>query len=157
MKAKESIAEFDRTLIDFIHCIESLDEGLFLSKLKNWSPRDIIAHLIGWNHHVVKGCTQIQSGVLPFYDIDPGDDYSKVNADIVKEISSTKREELIEQLTVSAEALKKFIRTISPEDYTQDFGVRHKDEVQTIGGTFDELIDDYNYHKNKIEEWEKLQ
>ena len=157
MNPKESIAKFDKALIDFIHCIESLDEGLVLSKLKNWSPRDIIAHLIGWNHHVVKGCTQIQSGVLPFYDIDSGDDYSKVNADIVKEISSTKREELLEQLTVSAEALKKFIRTVSPEDYVRDFGVRHEDEVLTIGITFEELINDYNHHKIAIEEWEKLQ
>ena len=157
MQPGESIAKFDRTLVDFIHCIESLDEGLFLSKLINWSPRDIVAHLVGWNDHLVKGSAQIKSGAIPFYYIDPGDDFSKVNADIVKDISSTKREELIEQLTASAENLKGYIRTVSSEDYSRDFGVRYKEEVATIERTFEALIGDYDQHKTQIEEWKKYQ
>ncbi len=106
MKHEESIAKFDRNLNDFVHCIQSLDDRLFSSKLKNWSPRDIIAHLIGWNELLVKGCTLIQNGVLPFYDIDPGDDYSKVNAEITEKISSTDKNELLAELAASAEKLK---------------------------------------------------
>lgn len=153
MKQNESIANFDRSLTGLVDCIKSLNEGLFLSQLGNWSPRDIVAHLIGWNSHIVKGCKQIQDGDLPFYDIDPGDDYCNVNAAIIERISSTDKEELLAELAVSAENLKNYMRAISPEDYTRDFGVRHKDEVITIGDTFDELIDDYDHHITQIEAW----
>jgi hypothetical protein len=155
MKHEESIAKFDRNLNDFVHCIQSLDDRLFSSKLKNWSPRDIIAHLIGWNELLVKGCTLIQNGVLPFYDIDPGDDYSKVNAEIIEKISSTDKNELLAELAASAEKLKEYIETVSSEDYSRDFGVRLNEEVITVENAFNGLTDDYDYHRKQIEEWRK--
>jgi hypothetical protein len=155
MNQEESIAKFDRNLNDFVLCIESLDDGLFLSKLKNWSPRDIIAHLIGWNELLVKGCTQIQNGALPFYDIDPGDDYCEVNAEIVERISSTDKNELLAELAASAEKLKEYVETVSSEDYSRDFGVRQNEEVITVENTINGLTDDYDYHRKQIEEWRK--
>ena len=153
MMPEESIAKFDRNLNAFFHCIQLLDDGLFLTKLKNWSPRDIVAHLVGWNEHLVKGCAQIQNGVLPFYDIDPGDDYSKVNTDIVEKISSTEKQTLLAELAASAARLKEYIETVPAEDYGRDFGVKHHDEVITIGNTFDGLTSDYDYHRKQIEAW----
>lgn len=153
MTSEESIAKFDRTVAEFSHCIESLDDESMLSKLNNWSPRDIIAHLIGWNYHFVKGLAQIRNGELPFYDVDPGENYCNVNAEIIQRITSTKKEELLAELELSADGLKRYIESLSSEDYSRDFGVRHKDEVVTIENTLSELIEDYNHHKKQIEEW----
>jgi hypothetical protein len=155
MKPEESIAKFDSSLNAFVQCIRLLDDGLFLTKLKNWSPRDIVAHLVGWNEHLVKGCAQIQNGTLPYYDIDPGDDYCKVNADIVEKISTTEKQELLAELAASAKKLKECIESVSPEDYGRDFGVRLDDEVITIGNTFDGLTSDYDHHREQIEAWQK--
>lgn len=153
MTSDESIAQFDRNVAEFSLCIQSLDDESILSKLNNWSPRDIVAHLIGWNYHFVKGLAQIRNGKLPFYDVDPGENYCNVNAEIIQRITSTKKEELLAELELSADGLKHYIETLSSEDYSRDFGVRHNDEVVTIGDTFNELIDDYTHHKSQIEAW----
>lgn len=153
MNQAESIANFESTLKSFTGCIAGLDDGMLLAPLNNWSPRDIVAHLIGWNDHIIKGSRQVLNGELPFYDIDPGEGYCKVNAAIIEQISSTDKEELLEQLAGSAQNLKEFISTLSAEDYSHDFGVRHNDEVVTVGDTFEEMIADYSHHEKQIVEW----
>ena len=83
MTIEDQIGGLDRSVKAFSQCVASLDEQRFLQKLNGWTPRDIVAHLVGWNRYVVKGGRQILRGELPFYDIDPGDNYSKVNAVLV--------------------------------------------------------------------------
>ena len=73
---------------------EGRDEHLFLSKVTSWTPRDIVAHLIGWNRYIVRGAREILRGRLPFYDVDPGPNYSKVNAALAREWADTDREAL---------------------------------------------------------------
>ena len=34
--------------------VEELSEDAFVGPLGNWSPRDIVAHLIGWNRYSVR-------------------------------------------------------------------------------------------------------
>jgi hypothetical protein len=129
MKIETQIAKFDQSIEDFVHCVASLNEELFLKRFNHWSPRDVVAHLIGWNRYIIEGSNQIRRGELPSYDIDPGEDYSKVNAVLVLEYSSTDRQELLDELQV------------------------HKGAIITIQNTVDELIEDYDIHKERIKEW----
>ena len=132
-----------------------MDLEFFLERLNGWSPRDIVAHLIGWNSHVIEGAEQIQRGELPFYDIDPGENYSKVNEVLVREISATDREVLIEELHSSANGLENYLRSVAHEAWAKDYGVRHHGSRVTIRETVEELIDDYDHHRRQIEAWAK--
>ena len=153
MKIETQIAKFDQSIEDFVHCVASLNEEFFLTRSDHWSPRDVVAHLIGWNRYIIEGSNQIRRGELPFYDIDPGEDYSKVNAVLVLEYSSTDRQEMLDELQVSAQELKQFIQSLDSSEWSRDYGVRLKGAVITIQNTVDELIEDYDIHKDRIEEW----
>jgi hypothetical protein len=153
MNIEEQIAKFDQSIEDFVRCVASLNEEFFLKRSDHWSPRDVVAHLIGWNRYIIEGSNQIRKGELPFYDIDPGEDYSKVNAVLVLEYSSTDRQEMLDELQVSAQELKRFMRSLDTSEWSRDYGVRHKGDVITIQNTVDELIEDYDIHTERIEEW----
>ncbi len=153
MNIETQIANFDRSVKEFADCVASLDEELYLEKMDGWSPRDVVAHLVGWNRYIIEGSNQIRRGELPFYDLDPGEDYCKVNAVLVQEYSSTVRKELLGELQVSALELKRFLRPLDPSEWSRDYGVRHKESIVTIQNTIDELIEDYDIHRERIKEW----
>ena len=153
MTAAHAIERMQVGVAEFTRCIESLPSNQFLAPLGNWTPRDIVAHLIGWNRYVVRGSRQLQRGELPFYDVDPGENFSKVNAALVKEYPSVDSGELLSQLRASAEELREFLAELDESDWDRDFGVRHNEEVLTIGGSVDELIRDYPHHQEQIEAW----
>ncbi len=151
MTIEDQIVGLDRSVKAFSQCVASLDEQRFLQKLNGWTPRDIVDHLVGWNRYVVKGGRQILRGELPFYDIDPGDNYSKVNAVLVRAHSSSSSEELLTDLRRSARELKEFLRSVDLSDWNRDHGVRHGGSTITIKNTMDELIADYDHHRKQIE------
>ena len=101
MTVEEQIGNLNSNINKFKACINSLPETLFLKKLDDWAPRDILAHLIGWNRSTIEGCQQITKGETPSFFIDPGYDFSKFNAILVKEYNSEDRQELIEELEIS--------------------------------------------------------
>ena len=150
---EKQIASFQENVRALEGCVRSLQQDQFLKKMNRWSPRDIVAHLIGWNRALIQGSNQIRKGELPFYDIDPGENYSKVNDAFVKEISSESREELMDQMHSSAGQLVEFLRTLSPDQWDHDYGVRHKEAVITIRNSMDELMEDYAHHLKQIENW----
>jgi hypothetical protein len=151
---------FEDQMDQLKHCVEAfsgsvaaLDERLFLSKVTGWTARDILVHLIGWNRHIVRGAKQILRGELPFYDVDPGPDYSKVNAALVRECGDTDRSALLESLAASAGELTAFLWAIDPGEWDHDFGVRHDGETLTVKSTVDDLIGDYDHHRRQLEEF----
>ena len=150
---ESQIDRFDSAAKRLEDSLVALQQGSFLARLNGWSPRDILAHLIGWNHHVIQGSRQIQLAELPFYDIDPGENYSKVNEALVQKISATDRQVLIKELHSSANDLKEYLRSLEPEAWAKDFGVRHGGSTVTIRDTVDELIEDYDHHRKQVEDW----
>jgi hypothetical protein len=153
MTLEEQLSQFQRSVEAFANSVVSLDEDLFLREVTNWTARDMVAHLIGWNRYVVSGASQILRGELPFYDEDPGPDYSKVNAALVREYADTDRSALLESLLASTEELAAYLRTVDPDTWARDFGVRHKGETVTVRSTVDDLIADYNHHQEQLEDF----
>lgn len=133
--------------------VASLSGPRFVDKLDGWSARDIVAHLIGWNRHVVEGSRQIARGELPFYDLDPGENYSKVNAELVRRYPSRDLGELLAELRASGRELEEFLASLDADDWGRDHGVRHRGAVVTIRTTVEELIEDYAHHQEQIERW----
>jgi hypothetical protein len=138
-------------------CVSSLDERMFLRPIRQWSPRDIVAHLVGWNRYLVQGADQIRRGELPFYDIDPGDNYSNVNAALVRKYSSTSRHELLDDLRASAQQLEQYLRSLETTEWDRDYGVRHAGAIITIRNSVDELVDDYHHHTEQISTWRETE
>ncbi len=155
MTIDEQVAKFRRAVAELSATVEKLDTELFLHHPGTWSPRDIVAHLIGWNYAVVEGSEQLRRGELPFYDGDPGEDYSRVNAELVSRYSSTDRAVLRQELAVSAAALADYLAALDAATWSRDSGVRHRGEALSILGTVDELIADYDHHRHQIEAWQR--
>ncbi len=147
------IERFQENLEALVQCVTSLDQRLFLEKLGGWAPRDIVAHLVGWNRYVIEGSEQLKNKELPFYDVDAGENYSSVNAVLVRRHSSRDREVLLEELRASARELKEYLRSLDPGEWDRDYGVRNEGSVITIRDTVDELIADYAHHRSQIEDW----
>jgi len=145
------VAALESSLESFAACVRTLDSPDYLGLIGRWTPRDIVAHLIGWNRAVIVGSDQLRVGKLPFYDVDPGPDYSKVNAAFLREYPTTNREQLLSELEESAQELGNYVQGLDPHDWEWDFGVRHVAERLTIRGAADELIADYEHHRRQID------
>jgi hypothetical protein len=153
---EEQLNNLDACIQAFISCINSLPEVFFLKKMdKQWAPRDVVAHLIGWNRYTIEGCQQIRRGELPFYFINPGRDFSKVNAVSVRKYHSRNRPKLVNELEASAQELRQFLLSLDPAEWEADYGVRWRGGRVTIRNTADVLIRDYVLHRQQIEEWVK--
>ena len=153
MTIEMQVSTLDFSVDEFVRCVASLDEELFFKNIDRWSPRDMVAHLIGWNGYIIEGSTQIKRGELPFYDIDPGENYSKMNAVLVQQFTSGDKQELLDLLRASAEKLKQFLQSLDQSEWDRDYGVRHQGSTITIRNTVDDLISDYAHHRKQIEEW----
>jgi len=142
--------ELAEAVESFARLISSLDEKTFLGPLGRWSARDVVAHLIGWNRYTVQGARQILRGELPFYDVDPGEDYANVNRTHLREYPSLVMDELLVELRASARELSETLSALDPNTWRRDFGVRHKGQTVTIRSTVDDLITDYAHHAEQI-------
>ena len=137
----------------FTRAVRDLPDDLYLGGPGRWTPRDVVAHLVGWNRYVIEGSRQIQAGELPFYDLDPGEDFANVNAVHIRDHPSRDRGELLGELRASADELVAFLRELEPDRWARDFGVRHGAEELTVRSTVQDLIDDYAAHERQLDDW----
>lgn len=153
MTIEEQIRNLSNNIEEFAGYINSLPEVLFLKKLDDWAPRDILAHLIGWNRYTIEGCQQIMKGETPHFFIDPGDDFSKVNAVLVQKYASRDRQKLIDELKTSSRELEQFLLSIYSTRWETDYGVTYKGGPVTVTNMVEALNYDYVNHKKQIETW----
>jgi hypothetical protein len=139
----------------FRACADGLPAGRFLERMNGWSPRDVTAHLIGWNRHTIEGCREILRGDCPFYLADESNDFSAVNRESVERYASSDRNELLAELDTSFDELKAFLLTLSDPQWEKDFGVRYKGHVITVENNVEGLRMDYDRHREGIETWEE--
>jgi hypothetical protein len=130
-----------------------LSAPLFRRQFTEWAPREVVAHLIGWNHYTRTGCEQIRQGMLPFYFADAGEDFRHVNANSVQTYVLPEKRALIDELTASFQELLRFLSTVPPEEWEADYGVRYQGEPVTIANTVGVLSSDYLEHTKDIETW----
>lgn len=157
MNPKEQIAETERAVKKFIATIEDLPEDLFLKPMNGWSPRDVTAHLIGWNQYTLEGCKQIIQGERPDYFEDADNNFSNVNAESVERYASTNKINLLAECTDSFKDLKKYLQSLSAQEWVQDYDVRYRNWVITVDNTVLALQKDYVNHREEIENWVEKQ
>lgn len=155
MDEGDSTRQIGNVVNEFVSCIESLPAELFLAQIDDWTPRDVLTHLIGWNRYTIGGCQQIRRGETPAYFADAPHDFAHVNAEFVKEYSSRDRRELLAELERSFEELELYLMSVDPSEWHTDHGVRYAGYTITIGTTVGALAGDYVIHQHQIETWVK--
>jgi hypothetical protein len=139
---------------DFTEIIFSLSEQMFLSPLNGWSPRDVVAHLVGWNSLMIEASFSILAGQPPSYYADAPNDYSHINAGFTAKYSSRSKQELLAELKSSLEGLEAYVLALPAGELKADHGVRHyRGGPATVSQTVESLAGDYRYHTNQIREW----
>jgi hypothetical protein len=154
MNVHSKIESLQRNLHQFARLIQSLPAGLFTARLDvAWTPRDVTAHLIGWNQATLDALPSIRRGELPDSMVDPGDDFSRINAAFLAQYPSADRQQILRELELSFQALARGLYGVPPAEWAHDFGVRFGEDVITIEGMVDALTIDYADHYRQVETW----
>jgi hypothetical protein len=151
MTVEESIAWLDANAARFATCIASLPEDLFLAPMDAWAPRDVLAHLIGWNRYTVEGGKLLVEGKMPPFFQDAGDDFAAVNAVLVQTYPLRDRRALLAELETSLQELRRYLRSLSAEEW--EAGVMHGQHAITLQNSVQALVVDYAGHTEQIERW----
>jgi aminomethyltransferase len=127
----------------------ALPDTLFQQKIRNWTPRDVVAHLIGWNRHTITGCEQMRAGQVPFYLEDAARDFANVNAESVRRYDATERRALASELAASMRELEGYLRGLPAEAWDASAGRGHG----TVRNTVRALARDYVSHAQHMAQW----
>ena len=100
--SQEQRAALARAIAQFTEAVERQSEGVFLQAVDGRAPRDIVAHLIGWNRGAVAASAELRRGELPACLTDPGPNFNRINALSMAEYDSRDKAELLDQLRASA-------------------------------------------------------
>jgi hypothetical protein len=138
----------------FAACIRALPDDVFPRRFTDWAPRDVVAHLIGWNRATLDAIPLIRRGEMPSYIMDLPNDFANVNAASVRTYSATEQATLLDTLDRSADELLAALRSLDPWDWMHDFGARNPiGQPILIQRQVDALADDYRAHAHEIERW----
>lgn len=139
----------------FMRTIRSLPADQFTQSMNGWSPRDVVAHFIGWNRATIDVAEAMRKGQTPDVFVDPGEDFSKANAEFVRRYDSTDMVELLRQLELAYQALAQYLYTLEPAEWTREVSVPFAKEPVTIEWSVAELAADYDNHRQEIETWQR--
>jgi hypothetical protein len=147
----KQLTDLDTAYQAFLQTARGLSPASFLRSLGDWTPRDIAAHLVGWNRITLVGCGEVREGVVPFYFYDGTNDYRKVNAVFFRQFGSDDRETLLRDMAVTMDALVAYLKTIDEAEWEADTGIVHyRGGPATVARCVDSLIRDYRKHREEI-------
>lgn len=153
MSSQEVTSSLRNAYQDFTEVILSLSNEQFLSSMNGWSPRDVVAHLIGWNKLMIEASLSLLAGKPPAYYADTPNDYSNINAGFTAKYSSQSKQELLAELKSSMEGFETFALTLPEGELTEDHGVRHySGDPATVSRIVASLAGDYQVHTRQIRE-----
>ena len=109
----------------FTACVRCLPPQEFLASLGDWSPRDLVAHHIGWNRVILVGCAELREGVAPCYLQDGPNYYRTLNAGCIRRFAWREQETLLAGLTISLAGLSNFLGIVRDDEWEADRGVVH--------------------------------
>jgi hypothetical protein len=154
MENEKHLSTLTKAYQDFRACSLAVPDSLFLASMDGWSPRDVIAHLIGWNDGMIEAIQSILRGETPEYYSDAGSDYRSINAAYFRRYPSLSRAELLDDLDASMLAFQQFILALDPAELDASHGVRHySGRPATAAGVILSLAGDYTAHCEQMRAW----
>lgn len=150
----QTIARLRASIVAFVACIEPLAPNALLHPVTGWSPRDVAAHLIGWNVLTLEGCRALQQGEPPAYLDGEEDDFQHVNAASVARYTIQDKHELLGQLRETADTLLAYLEQMDPGDWEREWGVNGPSgRPATIRQQVAPLAADYLGHAQEVAAW----
>lgn len=149
----ERRAALARGIADFIAAVEAQPDDLFVRAIDGRTPRDIVAHLIGWNWHALETDAAVRRGELPGWTLDPGPDFVNVNAESLRRYASRNKAELLGQLRASAADYDRMLGDLAPAEWDDNHDVTWRGRAVSTGWLAEALIHDYSHHRQEIEGW----
>jgi hypothetical protein len=147
----EQLSDLDAAFQAFIDTAQGLSPETMLRSLGDWTPRDIVAHFIGWNRITLVGCAELREGVEPFYFYDGTDDYRVVNAGFFRRYPSQDAGALLSEMAATMRALVSYLTTVPDAEWDADTGIVHyRSGPATPARCVDSLIRDYRKHRDEI-------
>ncbi len=140
-------------IVTFAEAVERQPAELFLSAVDGRTPRDIVAHLIGWNRAAVTASAELRRGQLPACLTDPGPNFSRINALAMAEYPSRDKAELLDQLRASAADYDMMLRDLPAAEWDDSHGIVLGDWPVSNGNLAAALIHDFTHHRGEMECW----
>jgi hypothetical protein len=145
------LEQHDRAYADFTFRVRSLTPDQLLRRDAGWAPRDVVAHLIGWNRTILLGCEDIRAGKPPFYHGDAVNDYRTFNAEFTARYDSNDGDALLRMLAEAGCDLREYFDGVSETDWARDFGSPHyRGGPATIDRCAESITREYEAHGKEI-------
>ena len=120
-----------------------------------WSIKDLLAHLVGWDHTNVEAIKAVMAGSLPSFYAHHDHDWRKYNSTLVAKYKRDSFRELLGLLNTSHRELIEFLKTIPAEVFNKDFGVRFRGYKVTIQRLLEAEAKDERIHHKQITDFFK--
>jgi C_GCAxxG_C_C family probable redox protein len=135
-------------IIESISCLpEPRQAQAFLGE---WSLKDLLAHLAGWDNANLEAIQALQAGRLPefyaFYD----KDWRSYNARLVAGCRDETFEALLRRAAGSRQALLEALATLPEAEFQREAGVRFKGVKVTLARLLEAETDDEGVHLKQI-------
>lgn len=126
---------------------ESQQDQIFLG---SWSVKDLVAHFIGWDETNLQAVKSVLKREVPAFYQYRDHDWQTYNAMLVKKHKKDSSKELLATVQNSQTNLIEFLRTVPPEDFAKDFGVRFRGYKVTIQRLLEAERDDEQTHLQQM-------
>ena len=118
-----------------------------------WCVKDVLAHLVGWDHANLEALQAVRAGRLPEFYAFIDKDWKTYNAMLVSKYRLDDFTELTSSVRASHRALLEMFASVPAEDLEKDFGVRYKGYRVTIGRLLKAELKDEKVHLDQIEQF----
>jgi hypothetical protein len=163
MPTKSQILKKDQTLSALTETRQKLlsaaskisEEDQDVIFLGVWSIRDLLAHLIGWDHTNIDAIKSVMHNEVPAFYEYRDRDWQTYNAMLVKKYKRGSIQKLLMSAKHSHEKLMGFLQPIPPEVLNKDFGVRFRGYKVTIRRLLEADTKDSQIHSKQITDFFK--
>jgi hypothetical protein len=147
-KTLSALTEARQKLLNAVSKISDEDQDVIF--LGVWSIRDLLAHLIGWDHTNIDAIKSVMQNQVPAFYQYRDRDWQTYNAMLVKKYKRGSIRKLLTTTNNSHDKLIRFLRTIPPEVFNKDFGVRFRGYKVTIQRLVEADTKDVQIHYGQI-------
>lgn len=116
-----------------------------------WSMKDLLAHLVGWDHANLDAIQSLRSHQLPAFYVYIDKDWKTFNARLVQIYKTEDFEDLLRQVRASHQELIDHLIPIPAGEFDQDYGVAYKGCKITITRLLKWELADEKIHLSQVQ------
>lgn len=121
--------------------------------LGEWSVKELLAHLIGWDYTYIAAVQELEAGELPSFYAAYDADWQSYNLNLVRQYVRDDASELVVAARESHNQLASYLQTLPDEDFGMDRGVTYGGTPVTIGRLIEAEAKDEREHYSQIKAW----